>query len=156
MVHTMCWSFEPNNRQTFRKSDGSLYEEGDILKRPKLAVTLERIANDPHTFYNGTLAEDIVKDINEQGDPSIIMHAQHPQQHLFAHRNCEAFSLCAMFSVVSVQVATLSWKICQIIRPVQWTLKLLNFTMATLHCLFRNLLLVALLWHLSSKFLMVS
>ena len=34
---------------------------------PKLAKTLERIRNDPDSFYNGELAKDIVKDIKDRG-----------------------------------------------------------------------------------------
>lgn len=34
---------------------------------PKLADTFEKIADDPHTFYNGSLADDIVADIREAG-----------------------------------------------------------------------------------------
>ena len=44
-----------------------LLEAGDILKRPKMAVTLEAIAADPETFYKGQLAQDIVDDIKEYG-----------------------------------------------------------------------------------------
>ena len=43
--------------------DGCLKKLGDKLVNRKLAITLERIANDPTSFYNGGLAEDIVKDI---------------------------------------------------------------------------------------------
>ena len=49
------------------KPDGTLYVEGDIMKRQKLAVTFRRIAEDPFTFYNGSLAQDIVADIQERG-----------------------------------------------------------------------------------------
>ena len=34
---------------------------------PKLANTLQKIAEDPFTFYNGSLANDIVNDIAEEG-----------------------------------------------------------------------------------------
>lgn len=54
-------------RKTFSSEYGDLLREGELLKLPKLADTLERIANNPFTFYNGTLAEDIVNDITEQG-----------------------------------------------------------------------------------------
>ena len=55
------------NRQTFVKPDDTLYEKGDIMKRPTLAATFRRIAEDPFTFYNGSLAYDIVADIQERG-----------------------------------------------------------------------------------------
>lgn len=44
---------------------GELLKEGEILKLPKLAATLQKIAADPHTFYNGSLADDIAKDIQD-------------------------------------------------------------------------------------------
>jgi len=49
------------------KQDGSLVKEGDLLKNPKLAQTLLRIAEDPMSFYNGSLAREIVNDINDYG-----------------------------------------------------------------------------------------
>ncbi|KAH3790999.1 hypothetical protein DPMN_169208 [Dreissena polymorpha] len=49
-------------------STGALYIEGEIMKLPKLARTFELIADKgPHAFYNGTLADDIVADIQEAG-----------------------------------------------------------------------------------------
>jgi gamma-glutamyltranspeptidase/glutathione hydrolase/leukotriene-C4 hydrolase len=54
-------------RELFVKSDGSLIREGDLLKNSKLATTFERIANDPFTFYNGSMAVDIVQDIQDAG-----------------------------------------------------------------------------------------
>ncbi len=48
-------------------SEGEIVQEGDLLRLPKLADTLERIAEDPFSFYNGSLAEDIVEDVKEQG-----------------------------------------------------------------------------------------
>ena len=56
-----------SHRQLVENEDGSLKKKGDVLKNPKIADTLERIADDPFTFYNGSLAEDIVEDIKEQG-----------------------------------------------------------------------------------------
>ena len=38
--------------------------EGDHLINRKLAITLERISNNPSSFYDGDLAEDIVNDIS--------------------------------------------------------------------------------------------
>ena len=54
-------------RELFVKPDGSVVKEGDIIKNTKLAQTLRRISEDPHTFYNGTLAQDIVDDITDHG-----------------------------------------------------------------------------------------
>ena len=49
------------------KADGSLVQEGDIIRNMKFGQTLRRIAEDPFTFYNGTLAQDIVDDITDRG-----------------------------------------------------------------------------------------
>ncbi|KAK3589113.1 hypothetical protein CHS0354_017077 [Potamilus streckersoni] len=44
------------------------YKEGDIMKRPKLAATLEIIAKEgPDAFYNGSLSENITRDIQDAG-----------------------------------------------------------------------------------------
>ena len=55
-------------RSLLTGTNGKLVKLGDTLKCPKLAVTYERIAVDPHTFYNGSLADDIVADIAEAGE----------------------------------------------------------------------------------------
>ena len=56
--------------ELFVKEDGSLVTQGDILERPKMAVTLETIADDPEAFYDpdSQLAKDIVADIAEYGE----------------------------------------------------------------------------------------
>lgn len=55
------------SRELFVKEDGTLVQEGDLLKNPKLGATLRAIAADPFTFYNGSLAADIVQDLSEYG-----------------------------------------------------------------------------------------
>ena len=50
------------------KSEGNLVRKGDVIRRPLYGKTLRRIAEaGPATFYNGSLAEDIVEDIQEEG-----------------------------------------------------------------------------------------
>lgn len=44
-----------------------IYKIGDVMYRPKLARTLEIIADDPFSFYNGSLAENITQDIQDAG-----------------------------------------------------------------------------------------
>ncbi len=45
-----------------------MYTVGDVLKRPKLAQTLEIIAEQGvDTFYTGELADKIVKEIQDRG-----------------------------------------------------------------------------------------
>jgi len=56
-----------SRRELFVKKDGSLIQEGDLLRNPKLAKTFRRIAADPTTYYNGSLAREIVDDITDYG-----------------------------------------------------------------------------------------
>jgi gamma-glutamyltranspeptidase/glutathione hydrolase/leukotriene-C4 hydrolase len=52
----------------FVKEDGSLKQEGDIVKRPALADTLEEIArNGPAQFYQGRIAESIADEVKLKG-----------------------------------------------------------------------------------------
>lgn len=54
-------------RETFIGA-GGCYKEGDIITMPKLADTLELIAEKgASVFYTGPLADNIVADIQEQG-----------------------------------------------------------------------------------------
>ncbi|XP_052280993.1 glutathione hydrolase 1 proenzyme-like [Dreissena polymorpha] len=47
---------------------GKTYKEGEMMKLPKLAQTLQIIADEgPDAFYSGSLADDIVADIQEAG-----------------------------------------------------------------------------------------
>jgi len=43
--------------------DGNLYKAGETFKQPELARTLERISNDPGSFYHGKMAEELVADL---------------------------------------------------------------------------------------------
>jgi len=50
----------------FLNNDGSLKGEGDIIRRPQLAITFRKIADEGgDVFYNGTLAQDIILDLQE-------------------------------------------------------------------------------------------
>ena len=46
---------------------GIWYKEGDIVKYPKLADTLEKISKDPNSFYFGEIRDQLVKDIQAGG-----------------------------------------------------------------------------------------
>ncbi|XP_005105284.1 glutathione hydrolase 1 proenzyme [Aplysia californica] len=48
-------------------ADGSPKAAGSLIKFPELARTFRTIADDPLSFYNGTLAADIVSDITDEG-----------------------------------------------------------------------------------------
>ena len=56
--------------EVFVKSDGSLYVEGDLMYRKRLADTLDIIAADNGTWdmYNGSLAQSIVQDLHDIGE----------------------------------------------------------------------------------------
>ena len=54
-------------RELFIKDDGSMREAGDVIRMPLLARTLRQIATyGSETFYNGSLADDIVRDIQDR------------------------------------------------------------------------------------------
>ena len=42
-----------------------LVKEGDVIKNEKYAKTLERVRDDPESFYNGALASDIISDLKK-------------------------------------------------------------------------------------------
>jgi gamma-glutamyltranspeptidase/glutathione hydrolase len=56
----------PESRRIFQR-DGKFYQQGEILKQPELAHTLERIAADPDSFYHGDLAKEIASVIQKGG-----------------------------------------------------------------------------------------
>ena len=56
-----------------RNPDGSLLEEGDLAYDAVFADTLESIAENPEGFYNGTLAQNIVQDIDEYSMPFSVL-----------------------------------------------------------------------------------
>ncbi|GFN83039.1 gamma-glutamyltranspeptidase 1 [Plakobranchus ocellatus] len=52
---------------------GDVKPVGSLIQLPKLAKTFQAILDDPTSFYNGSLAKDIVADIQEEGKlPSCI------------------------------------------------------------------------------------
>lgn len=59
---------EKSLRQVFVNNEtGKLYKKGEILKRPKLTETLIKIAKNPHDFYEGEIASNLVHDVNNFG-----------------------------------------------------------------------------------------
>ncbi|WAR01346.1 GGT1-like protein [Mya arenaria] len=68
-------------RALVTNANGELLKEGDTIRLPKLAETMRKISQDPFTFYNGTLAKDIVKDIQDEGG---IITEQDLQQYFSA------------------------------------------------------------------------
>ena len=64
---------------------GKPYKEGTIIKNEKYAMTLEIIRDHPESFYNGTLAKKISKDITE-GIPEEQTKGQVTEQDLKDYR----------------------------------------------------------------------
>lgn len=55
-------------RKLFSDKNGNLLKTGDIVKFQKLADTLETIAEEgAGAFYHGTIAKDLIRDIQEAG-----------------------------------------------------------------------------------------
>ena len=58
----------PNSsRELLINDQGELKTPGEVLKMPKFAKTLERIRDAPDSFYTGSLARDIARDIQDGG-----------------------------------------------------------------------------------------
>jgi gamma-glutamyltranspeptidase/glutathione hydrolase len=55
-----------DSRRIFQRN-GKYYEQGEILKQPELAKTLERIAKNPDDFYHGDLARELAAFIQKGG-----------------------------------------------------------------------------------------
>ncbi|XP_066458034.1 glutathione hydrolase 1 proenzyme [Eleutherodactylus coqui] len=53
--------------EVFCNAEGKILQKGDIVKLPKLAQTLQTLADDPDSFYTGALAKQIVRDIQQAG-----------------------------------------------------------------------------------------
>ena len=63
----------------FCDSQKNILKENDIIKFPKLADTYKRIAEEgPGVFYNGTMAQTIVDDIQAAGLSLFLVHYHIP------------------------------------------------------------------------------
>jgi gamma-glutamyltranspeptidase/glutathione hydrolase len=56
----------PDSKRIFQR-DGNLYKEGETFRQPELARTLERIAADPDSFYHGSIAKELIADLQKGG-----------------------------------------------------------------------------------------
>jgi gamma-glutamyltranspeptidase/glutathione hydrolase len=56
----------PESRRIFQR-DGNYYKQGEMLRQPDLARTLERIAKSPDEFYHGALARELAASIQKGG-----------------------------------------------------------------------------------------
>src|SRR4051794_18809305 len=55
-----------DSRRIFQR-DGSFYKQGEILRQPELAKTLERISKDPDEFYHGAMAQQLAAAVKKGG-----------------------------------------------------------------------------------------
>ncbi|KAF2364438.1 Gamma-glutamyltranspeptidase [Trinorchestia longiramus] len=58
---------EPTMSVFINPETGTVYKEGELLKRPDLAKTLRAIQDDPDALYSGALKDDLLLDLNEHG-----------------------------------------------------------------------------------------
>jgi gamma-glutamyltranspeptidase/glutathione hydrolase len=65
-MHDADLARDPESRRIFQRN-GRFYEQGEVLKQPQLARTLERIARNPKEFYHGALAARIAAAIERGG-----------------------------------------------------------------------------------------
>ena len=56
----------PESRRIFQRN-GSYFQQGEILRQPELARTLERIAKNPDEFYHGLMAREIATAVQKGG-----------------------------------------------------------------------------------------
>ncbi|AXC11028.1 Gamma-glutamyltranspeptidase [Acidisarcina polymorpha] len=56
----------PESRRIFQR-DGNYYQPGEFMRQPELARTLERIADNPDSFYHGDLARDVARAVRSGG-----------------------------------------------------------------------------------------
>jgi gamma-glutamyltranspeptidase/glutathione hydrolase len=56
----------PDSKRIFQRN-GKYYEPGDLFRQPSLAITLERIAANPKSFYKGVLARELAAEVQRGG-----------------------------------------------------------------------------------------
>lgn len=56
----------PESRRIFQR-DGNNFKQGEVLRQPELAHTLERIAANPEDFYHGAMARELAASIQKGG-----------------------------------------------------------------------------------------
>jgi gamma-glutamyltranspeptidase/glutathione hydrolase len=54
------------SRRIFQR-DGNYYKQGEVLRQPELARTLERVAKDPDDFYHGAMAHELAASLQKGG-----------------------------------------------------------------------------------------
>ncbi len=56
----------PESKRIFQR-DGNYFKQGEVLRQPELARTLERIAKNPDEFYHGAMARELAAAIQKGG-----------------------------------------------------------------------------------------
>ncbi len=56
----------PESRRIFQRN-GSYFHQGEVLRQPELARTLERIAKNPDEFYHGAMAQELAAAVQKGG-----------------------------------------------------------------------------------------
>src|ERR1700756_1112911 len=56
----------PDSKRIFQR-DGNYFKQGEVLRQPELARTLERIAKNPDEFYHGAMARELAAAIQKGG-----------------------------------------------------------------------------------------
>ncbi len=65
-LHDKELALFPESKRIFQR-DGNYYQPGEFFRQPELARTLQRIAENPDSFYHGDLAKEIAKAIRKDG-----------------------------------------------------------------------------------------
>jgi gamma-glutamyltranspeptidase / glutathione hydrolase len=65
-LHDKELALFPESKRIFQR-DGNYYQPGEFFRQPELARTLQRIAENPDSFYRGDLAKEIAKAIHRGG-----------------------------------------------------------------------------------------
>ncbi len=56
----------PDSRRIFQR-DGNYYQPGENFRQPELARTLQRMAKNPHEFYQGSMAQELAAAVQKGG-----------------------------------------------------------------------------------------
>jgi gamma-glutamyltranspeptidase/glutathione hydrolase len=65
-LHDSTLTMFPVSKRIFQR-DGNYYQPGEFFRQPELARTLERISDNPESFYAGDLAKEIAQAIRKGG-----------------------------------------------------------------------------------------
>ena len=78
------------NSKLYSDKDGNLLKAGDIMKFEKLADTLEILAKQgADAFYTGQIAEDFIRDVQNEGIVDSVSNLCRPQRQYNYVRICK-------------------------------------------------------------------